>query len=174
MYFSFSVSQLCYLYVCSIIYTQKLQIIGTPPEDHRRRESHSTLAYTTLCTFTPLFVLLCFPFEVCVSSVRDLPHPTKTCLTKQNMFWEDLSVTTVSLLPKAAETLKHQTQDQLNHNITNLMGQDPSQSYSHKELAKITGSLSHTHRHPQIERQACYTTPAGADKRTTTHRSAGT
>ncbi len=24
------------------------------------------------------------------------------------------------------------------------MGQDPSQSYSHKELAKITGSLSHT------------------------------
>ncbi len=54
--------------------------------------------------------------------------------------WEDLetwlSVVTVSLLPKAAETLKHQTQD--------LMRQDPSQSYSHKELAKITGSLSHT------------------------------
>ncbi len=48
------------------------------------------------------------------------------------------------LLPKAAETLKHQTQDQLNDNITSLMRQDPSQSYSHKELAKITGSLSHT------------------------------
>ncbi len=49
-----------------------------------------------------------------------------------------------SLLPKAAETLKHQTQDQLDDNITSLMGQDPSQSYSHKELAKITSSISHT------------------------------
>ncbi|XP_048039237.1 uncharacterized protein LOC125264032 [Megalobrama amblycephala] len=62
--------------------------------------------------------------------------------------WKDLetwlSVVTDSLLPKAAETLKHQTQDQLDDNITSLMKQDPSQSYSHKELAKITGSLSHT------------------------------
>ncbi len=62
--------------------------------------------------------------------------------------WEDLetwlSVVTDSLPPKAAETLKHQTQDQLDDNITSLMAQDPSQSYSHKELAKITGSLSHT------------------------------
>ncbi len=62
--------------------------------------------------------------------------------------WEDLetwlSVATDSLLPKAAETLKHQTQEQLDDNITSLMEQDPSQSYSHKELAKITGSLSHT------------------------------
>ncbi len=55
-----------------------------------------------------------------------------------------LSVATDSLLPKPAETLKHQTQDQLDDNITSLMGQDPSQSYSHKELAKITSSLSHT------------------------------
>ncbi|XP_042590703.1 uncharacterized protein LOC109110536 [Cyprinus carpio] len=62
--------------------------------------------------------------------------------------WEDLetwlSVATDSLLPKAAETLKHQTQDQLDENIASLMRQDPSQSYSHKELAKITSSLSHT------------------------------
>ncbi len=62
--------------------------------------------------------------------------------------WEDLetrlSVATDSLLPKAAKTLKHQTQDQLDDNITSILGQDPSQSYSHKELAKITGSLSHT------------------------------
>ncbi|XP_048013183.1 uncharacterized protein LOC125246283 [Megalobrama amblycephala] len=62
--------------------------------------------------------------------------------------WEDLetwlSVVTDSILPKAAETLKHQTQDQLDDNIASLMKQDPSQSYSHKELAKITGSLSHT------------------------------
>ncbi len=62
--------------------------------------------------------------------------------------WEDLetwlSVATDSLLPKAAETLKHQTQDQLDDNITSLMAQNPSQSYNHKELAKITGSLCHT------------------------------
>ncbi len=62
--------------------------------------------------------------------------------------WEDLetrlSIATNSLLPKAAETLKHQTQDQLDDNITSLMAQDPSHSYNHKELAKITGSLSHT------------------------------
>ncbi len=62
--------------------------------------------------------------------------------------WEDLetwlSIATDSLLPKAAETLKHQTQDQLDDNITSLMAQDPSHSYNHKELAKITGSLSHT------------------------------
>ncbi len=44
-------------------------------------------------------------------------------------------------IPQAAKTLKHQTQDQLDNNITSLMGQE---SYSHKELAKITGSLSHT------------------------------
>ncbi len=60
--------------------------------------------------------------------------------------WEDLetwlSVVTDSLLPKAAETLKRRTQ--LDDNITSLMGQDPSQSYSHKELAKISGSLSDT------------------------------
>ncbi len=45
--------------------------------------------------------------------------------------WEDLetwlSIATDSLLPKAAETLKHQTQDQLDDNITSLMAQDPSQ-----------------------------------------------
>ncbi len=62
--------------------------------------------------------------------------------------WEGLemwlSVTTDSILPKAAEILKHQTQDQLDDNITSIMRQDPSQSYSDKELAKITGSLSHT------------------------------
>ncbi len=80
----------------------------------------------------------------------------KISLTRQNMshktehvdHWEELemwlSVATDSILPKAAETLKHQTQDQLDGNITSLMGQDPSQSYSQKELAKITSSLSHS------------------------------
>ncbi len=77
-------------------------------------------------------------------------------LTRQNIshktehvgHWEELgmwlSVATDSILPKAAETLQHQTQDQLDDNITSIMRQDPSQGYSHKELAKITGSLSHT------------------------------
>ncbi len=62
--------------------------------------------------------------------------------------WEGLemwlSVTTNSILPKAAEALQHQTQDQLDDNITRFMRQDPSQNYNHKELAKITSSLSHT------------------------------
>ncbi len=62
--------------------------------------------------------------------------------------WEGLemwlSVTTDSILPKAAEALQHQTQDQLDDNIASIMRQDPSQKNSHKELAKITGSLSHT------------------------------
>ncbi len=62
--------------------------------------------------------------------------------------WEGLemwlSVTTDSILPKAAEALRHQTQDQLDDNITSIMRQDPSQNYNHKELAKITSSLSHT------------------------------
>ncbi len=61
--------------------------------------------------------------------------------------WEGLemwlSVTTDSILPKAAEALQHQTQNQLDDNIASIMRQDPSQNYSHKELAKITGSLSH-------------------------------
>ncbi len=156
MYFSFSVSQLCCLYVCSITSTQKLQITSTPPEDHRRRESHSTLAYTTPYTFTPLFVLLCSVLFCFVSHSRSVSVRFKISLTRQNMshktehvdHWEELemwlSVATDSILPKAAETLKHQTQDQLDGNITSLMGQDPSQSYSQKELAKITSSLSHS------------------------------
>nr|XP_021322747.1 uncharacterized protein LOC101885645 [Danio rerio] len=62
--------------------------------------------------------------------------------------WKDLetwlSVVTGSLLPKAAETLQPLTQNQLDENINSIMKQDPSQSFNHKELAKITGTLSHT------------------------------
>ncbi len=149
------VFHLCYLYVCSIISPQRLQIRSVPPEDHRCRESHSTLAYTILCTFTPLFcfVLFClalFPIQgLCQFNSRS-PSPRQNMSHKREHFghWEDLETwlrfTTDILLPKAADTLKHQTQDQLDDNITSLMGQDPSQSYSHKELAKIPGSLSHT------------------------------
>ncbi len=135
------------------ISTQKLQITRTPPQRTTETESHSTLAYTTLCTLHPccfvcVFVLLCFPSKVCVSSVQD-PITARTCITKQHVgHWEGLemwlSATTNSILPKAAEALQHQTQDQLDDNITSIMRQDPSQNYNHKELAKITSSLSHT------------------------------
>ncbi len=117
-------------------------------------ETQSTLAYTTLCTFTPLFVLFVFCFCF-VSYSRSVSVRSKLSLTRQNMshetehvgHWEGLemwlSVTTGSILPKAAETLQHQTQNQLDDSIASIMGQDPSQNYSHRELAKITGSLSH-------------------------------
>ncbi len=45
------------------------------------------------------------------------------------------------ILPKAAETLKYQTQDQLKDNITSLMGQDPSQKS--KESAAVSRRSSH-------------------------------
>ncbi len=117
-------------------------------------ETQSTLAYTTLCTFTPLFVLFVFCFCF-VSYSRSVSVRSKIPLTRQNMshetehvgHWEGLemwlSVTTGSILPKAAETLQHQTQNQLDDSIASIMGQDPSQNYSPRELAKITGSLSH-------------------------------
>ncbi len=84
---SFSVAQLCYLYVCSTISQQRLQIRNTPPENHRCRESHSTLAYTILCTFTPLFcfVLFCFalfPIQgLCQFSSRS-PSPSQNIFHK--------------------------------------------------------------------------------------------
>ncbi len=57
------------------------------------------------------------------------PHQNMSHKTEHVGHWEDLetwlSVTTDSLLHKAAETLKHQTQDQLDYNITSLMRQDP-------------------------------------------------
>ncbi len=121
-----------------------------------QRSTLNISTHYTLHIYTPVllcFVLFCFLFKVCVSSVRDLLTPSKhvsqnrTCQEHVG-HWEDLEtwliIATDSLLPKAAESLKHQTQDQLDDNLTSLMGQDPGQSYSHKELSKITGSLSHT------------------------------
>ncbi len=123
-------------------------------EDHRNRITLNTSIHYTLHIYTPVcFVCVLFCF---VSHSRSVSVRSKFSLTRQNMshktehvgHWEGLemwlSVTTDSILPKAAEILKHQTQDQLDENITSIMRQDPSQSYSHKELAKITGSLSHT------------------------------
>ncbi len=123
-------------------------------EDHRNRITLNTSIHYTVHINTPvvLFVFLfCF-----VSHPRSVSVWSKIPITRQNMshktehvgHWEGLemwlSVTTDSILPKAAEALQHQTQDQLDDNITSIMRQDPSQNYNHKELAKITGSLSHT------------------------------
>lgn len=62
--------------------------------------------------------------------------------------WEDLEnwlgAVTGSLLPQATDNLRQHMQEQLDANITDLMAQDILQSFNHKELAKITGSLSHT------------------------------
>ncbi len=116
--------------------------------------THSILHIYTPCLLicSVLVCLFCFVFlfKVCVSrgSRSHSPRPNMSHTTGHVGHWEDLetwlSIATDSLLPKAAETLKHQTQDQLDDNITSLMAQDPSHSYNHKELAKITGSLSHT------------------------------
>ncbi len=163
------------------ISTQKLQITRTPPQRTTETESHSTLAYTTLCTFTPLlslFVFLfCFvshPRSVSVrSKISQMSHKTEHVGHWEGLeMW--LSATTNSILPKAAEALQHQTQDQLDDNITSIMRQDPSQTTSQRISQDHLKLKSHTHRHPQTERQARRTTPAGADKRTTTHRAAGT
>ncbi len=136
------------------ISTQKLQITRTPSQRTTETESHSTLAYTTLCTFTPLLFCLCFCFAL--FPIQGLCQFGPRSHHRQNMYhqpehvghWEGLemwlSATTNSILPKAAEALQHQTQDQLDDNITSIMRQDPSQNYNHKELAKITSSLSHT------------------------------
>ncbi len=123
-------------------------------EDHRNRITLNTSIHYNVHIYTPVcFVCVLFCF---VSHSRSVSVWSKISLSRQNMshktehvgHWEELeiwlSVTTDSILPKAAEALQHQTQDQLDDNITSIMRQDPSQSYSHKELAKIAGSLSHT------------------------------
>ncbi|KAL1272171.1 hypothetical protein QQF64_031187 [Cirrhinus molitorella] len=104
-----------------------------------------------------------FPFDQCLAQIKirgpinrsvsvsglSLPHCIEMSRTTDPVgHWEDLeawlSAMTDSLLPKAAETLRHQTQDQLDDNLTSIMKHDPCQSYSHEELAKISSSLSHT------------------------------
>ncbi len=120
-FFSISVSKLCNLCVCSIIFPYRgYKLEARPPEDHSRRESHSTLAYTILCTFTPLLcvVLFCFalfPIQCLCQFCSRSPSPRQNMSHKTEHVghWKDLetwlSVATDSLLPKAAETLKHQT-----------------------------------------------------------------
>ncbi len=119
-------------------------------EDHRNRITLNTSIHYTVHIYTPvvLFVFLfCFvshPRSVSVrSKISQMSHKTEHVGHWEGLeMW--LSATTNSILPKAAEALQHQTQDQLDDNITSIMRQDPSQNYNHKELAKITSSLSHT------------------------------
>ncbi len=147
LFFSFSFSQLCYLCACVLnnFPHRGYKLEARPPEDHSRRESHSRLAYTILCTFTPLLcfcfclvwfglALFCFVshsrsvsvwFEISLTLPEYVSH-NRTCRSLGG----SRNMATDSLLPKAAEILKHQTQDQLNDNITSLMGQDSSQSRS--------------------------------------------
>ncbi len=155
--------------VCSIFFPHRGYKLEARPQRITVTENHTRLFYTVntsthsiLHIYTPcllicsvlvcLFCLFCFVFlfKVCVSrgSRSHSPRPNMSHTTGHVGHWEDLetwlSIATDRLLPKAAETLKHQKQDQLDDNITSLMTQDPSHSYNHKELAKITGSLSHT------------------------------
>ncbi|RXN14510.1 tropomyosin alpha-1 chain-like protein [Labeo rohita] len=57
--------------------------------------------------------------------------------------WLWLSAMTGNLLPEAASGLQHLSREQLDDNLSRLMSHDPTQDYSHKELAKIIGSLAH-------------------------------
>ncbi len=153
-----------------------------------QRITSNTSIHYTLYIYTPVcFALFCFVLFCFVSHSRSVSVRFEISLTRQNMshktehvgHWEELemwlSVAKGSLLPKAAETLQHQTQDQLDDKITSLMRQDPSQSYSHKELDKITGSLSHTHISTlKLSDKHAAQRQAEADKRTTTHRAVGT
>ncbi len=70
----------CAAFTCALFLCRSCKL-RAPHQRTTDTENHTqTLADTTLYTFTPLFVLLCFvllcfPFKVCVSSVQDLPHP---------------------------------------------------------------------------------------------------
>ncbi|XP_051512780.1 uncharacterized protein LOC127417109 [Myxocyprinus asiaticus] len=54
-----------------------------------------------------------------------------------------LSALTSTLIPEAAGDLQNMSREQLDDNLSTLMAHDPTQDYSHKELAKIVGSLAH-------------------------------
>ncbi|KAL1259006.1 hypothetical protein QQF64_009583 [Cirrhinus molitorella] len=115
----------------------------THPKSPTPDTAHSHLCFRFVC-----FVCASFSRSVSVSGLS-LPHCVEMSRTTDPVgHWEDLeawlSAMTDSLLPKAAETLRHQTQDQLGDSLTSIMKHDPCQSYSHKELAKISSSLSHT------------------------------
>ncbi|XP_026103085.1 uncharacterized protein LOC113074454 [Carassius auratus] len=54
-----------------------------------------------------------------------------------------LETMTTSFLPKDTSDLQHLSQGQLDTEMDQLMANDPTQSYTHKELARITGTLAH-------------------------------
>ncbi|XP_053367572.1 centrosome-associated protein CEP250-like [Clarias gariepinus] len=61
--------------------------------------------------------------------------------------WDRLEVwmnaLTSNLLPEPTGDLQNLSREQLDDNLSALMARDPTQDYSHKELAKIIGSLAH-------------------------------
>ncbi len=140
--------------VCPIIYLQRLTIRSTCQRTTNTEDTINTSIHYTLHHLHPCFVLFVFCFcfvsysrSVSVRSKIRPDPPEHVSRNRTCVDWEGLemwlSVTTGSILPKAAETLQHQTQNQLDDSIASIMGQDPSQNYSPRELAKITGSLSH-------------------------------
>ncbi len=97
-FFSYSVSVLFFLCTPAVLPLCVLNNFSTETTNYKQptrgsqtqRITLNTSIHYTLHIYTPVllcFVLFCFvsPFKVCVSSVRDLPHPARTYLTKQNM-----------------------------------------------------------------------------------------
>ncbi|XP_051741577.1 uncharacterized protein LOC127508053 [Ctenopharyngodon idella] len=54
-----------------------------------------------------------------------------------------LGVMTNAFLPNAAGDLQHLSREQLDGDLNRLMAHDPTQSYNHKEWAKLIGGLAH-------------------------------
>ncbi|KAL1280018.1 hypothetical protein QQF64_014618 [Cirrhinus molitorella] len=146
------VQMVCAPRACPLTSSQHPRLRSTPARGprlnpHPKPPTPDT-THPHLCLRFVCFVCSSFSRSVSVSGLS-LPHCVEMSHTTDPVgHWEDLeawlSAMTDSLLPKAAETLRHQTQDQLDDNLTSIMKQDPCQSYSHKELAKISSSLSHT------------------------------
>ncbi len=154
-----------------------------PPEDHSHTRIILKIAYTILCTFTPLFYFVLFCLLVSHSrslsvSVQDFPHPAIKRLAKQKhvCHWEDLE----TWLSVATDRILHKV---LNHSNTGPAGWEHNKAHGTRPKSKLQSQRisqdpwllkSHTHRHPQVEWQACCTTPAGADTCTKTHHAAST
>ncbi len=143
LFFSCSFSQLCYLCACVLnnFPHRSYKLEAHPPEDQSQRITLKISIHYTLHIYTPVvflvwfgLVLFCFFshsrsvsvwFEISLTLPEYVSH-NRTCRSLGG----SRNMATDSLLPKAAEILKHQTQDQLNDNITSLMGQDSIQSRS--------------------------------------------
>ncbi|KAL1260142.1 hypothetical protein QQF64_007969 [Cirrhinus molitorella] len=103
----------------------------THPKSPTPDTAHSHLCFRFVC-----FVCASFSRSVSVSGLS-LPHCVEMSRTTDPVgHWEDLeawlSAMTDSLLPKAAETLRHQTQDQLGDSLTSIMKHDHAKATATK------------------------------------------